>query len=298
MSPDLSMKVAWIGSLTPRRLHLVNHHRKPFLPPRPPFWCRLQELLPSPQVSWGHEEGEGGRLRAQPIEIWHPATQTSQPRLRSQPMKIQLAGLPAERPGPGQRPMISLEMRVPQWSIPTASPHLLCHSFPSQRPSRIQEAHLARTTLKSGSFISRPKLTPDRIWLPPVLERTSPDLASPHLLYSNPLPSPSLDRLLGTQWLIPIERQGKLKERGLGLSTHCCPDTRLQIDAALPEAAALDRRAQPPTVLDIAEPRLTEEYQPQGPRLHRRKSRKRRRNRSTMVYKPSKRSPPRGHWCE
>ena len=41
------------------------------------------------------------------------------------------------------------------------------------------------------------------------------------------------------------------------------PDTRLQIDTALPEAAALDRRTRPPTVLDIAEPRLKEEYQPQ-----------------------------------
>ena len=76
------------------------------------------------------------------------------------------------------------------------------------------------------------------------------------------------------------------------------PDTRLQIDAALLESAALDRRARPPTVLDIAESRVTEEYQPQGPRLARRQSRKRRRNRSTGVYRPSKRSPPRGHCCE
>ena len=37
------------------------------------------------------------------------------------------------------------------------------------------------------------------------------------------------------------------------------PDTRLQIDAALPEVAALDRRTRPPTVLDIAESRPTEE---------------------------------------
>ena len=59
------------------------------------------------------------------------------------------------------------------------------------------------------------------------------------------------------------------------------PDTRLQIDAALPEAAALDRRTRPPTVLDIAEPRLTKEFQPQGSSLHRRQSRKRRRSRST-----------------
>ena len=70
------------------------------------------------------------------------------------------------------------------------------------------------------------------------------------------------------------------------------PDTRLQIDAALPEAAALDRRTRPPTVLDIAESRLPENYQPQGPRLARRQSRKQRRNRSTGVYRPSKRSSP------
>ena len=76
------------------------------------------------------------------------------------------------------------------------------------------------------------------------------------------------------------------------------PDTRLQIDAALPEAAALDRQTRPTTVLDIAESRLTENHQPQGPRLASRHSRKRRRNRSMGVYRPSKRSPPRGHRCE
>ena len=76
------------------------------------------------------------------------------------------------------------------------------------------------------------------------------------------------------------------------------PDTRLLMDAALPEAAALDRRSKPPTVLDIGETSLPENHQPQGPSLARRQSRKRRRNRSTGVYRPSKRSPPRGHWCE
>ena len=65
------------------------------------------------------------------------------------------------------------------------------------------------------------------------------------------------------------------------------PDTRLMIDAALPEAAALDRRSRPPTVLEIMESRLKEDSQPPGPR--RRQSRKRRRNRSTGVYRPSKR---------
>ena len=74
------------------------------------------------------------------------------------------------------------------------------------------------------------------------------------------------------------------------------PDTRLMIDAALPEDAALDRRSRPPTVLEITESRLKEDSQPQGPRW--RQSRKRCRNRSTGVYRPSKRSPPRVHWCE
>ena len=76
------------------------------------------------------------------------------------------------------------------------------------------------------------------------------------------------------------------------------PDTRLTIDAALPEAAALDRRSRPPKVLDIAGTSLPESHQSQGPRFARRQSRKRRPNRSTGFYRPSKRSPPRGHWCE
>ena len=37
------------------------------------------------------------------------------------------------------------------------------------------------------------------------------------------------------------------------------PDTRLMIDAALPEDAALDRRSRPPTVLEITESRLKED---------------------------------------
>ena len=69
-------------------------------------------------------------------------------------------------------------------------------------------------------------------------------------------------------------------------------DTRLLIDTALPESAALDRRSRPPTVLDIGGTSLQENHQPQGPRLARRQTRKRRRNRSTGVYRPSKRSPP------
>ena len=82
------------------------------------------------------------------------------------------------------------------------------------------------------------------------------------------------------------------------------PDTRLTIDAALPEAAALHRRERPPTVLDIPEPRQLVETrcpgpsQPRGSRLPRRQSRKQPRNHFSGVFRPKKRSTHRGHWCE
>ena len=75
------------------------------------------------------------------------------------------------------------------------------------------------------------------------------------------------------------------------------PDTKLAIDAAtLPESAALSHQSRPPTVLDLEEETREKENKP--PSQSRRQPRKRRRNRPTGVYRPSKRSPPRGRWCE
>ena len=76
------------------------------------------------------------------------------------------------------------------------------------------------------------------------------------------------------------------------------PDTRVAIDAALPEAAAFSRQSRPPTVLDIAGTSLPESQPPTRTRATKRQSRKRRRHRSSGVYRPSKRSPPRGRWCD
>ena len=76
------------------------------------------------------------------------------------------------------------------------------------------------------------------------------------------------------------------------------PDTRVVIEAALPEAAALDHQAQPPTVLEIGDTSLPQQVSSPRRRSSRRQSRKRRRNRSTGVYRPPKRSPPHGRWCE
>ena len=74
------------------------------------------------------------------------------------------------------------------------------------------------------------------------------------------------------------------------------PDTRLLIDAtSLPESAAFGRQSRPPTVLDIGE---TEQKENRPPSQSRRQPRKRRRNRSAGIYRPSKRSQPRGRWCD
>ena len=75
-----------------------------------------------------------------------------------------------------------------------------------------------------------------------------------------------------------------------------CPDTKLVIDVAtLPESTALSRQSRPPTVLDLEETRGKEN---QPPSQSRRQPHKRHRNHSTGVYRPSKRSPPRGRWCD
>ena len=82
------------------------------------------------------------------------------------------------------------------------------------------------------------------------------------------------------------------------------PDTRLVIDAALPEAAAVSHTERPPTVLDIPEfgrletTRCPEPPPKCGSRSPRRHSRKRPRNRSSALYRPKKRPPHPGHWCE
>ena len=72
------------------------------------------------------------------------------------------------------------------------------------------------------------------------------------------------------------------------------PDTHIAVDAALPEPAALQRPDLPPpgSPVQSQEPLATRRQASRKP------SRKRRRNRSTAVFRPAKRSPPSGHWCD
>ena len=72
------------------------------------------------------------------------------------------------------------------------------------------------------------------------------------------------------------------------------PDVCIEVEASLPEPAALLR----PDLRQPESPTQPQEAPANLPRTYRRLSRKRRRNRSTAVFRPAKRSPPRGHWCD
>ena len=72
------------------------------------------------------------------------------------------------------------------------------------------------------------------------------------------------------------------------------PDVCITVEAALPEPASLLR----PDLPNPESPVQPQEAPANLKRASRRPCRKRRRNRSTAVFRPAKRSPPRGHWCD
>ena len=125
--------------------------------------------------------------------------------------------------------------------------------------------------------------------------------SSPSLLQS--CTNPFFGRPARPQMTCPTREAGEAIRERLGIVYPLLPraqrpDTRVAIEAALPEAAALGRQAQPPTVVDIGDTSLPQRSPSPRRRASRKPSRKRRRNRSAGVYRLPKRSPPHGHWCE
>ena len=76
------------------------------------------------------------------------------------------------------------------------------------------------------------------------------------------------------------------------------PDTSVAVEATLPEAAAVGRQALPPMVVGIGTTSQPPPAPPTRRHASRKLSRKRRRNRSTGVFRQPKRSPLQGHWCD
>ena len=133
------------------------------------------------------------------------------------------------------------------------------------------------------------------------MNNSGSSLSSPSHLH--PYTKPSSGRPARPYMTCPTrEAGGALRERPgiiyrlLPRAQH--PDTSVAIDAALPEAAAVGRQALPPTVVDIGTTNQPQLEPPTRRRASRKPSRKRRRNRSTGVFRPPKHSPPHGHWCD
>ena len=122
----------------------------------------------------------------------------------------------------------------------------------------------------------------------------------PYLL---PYTKPFSGRPAGSSMTSPTREAGETLRSGSGIvyplqpRAHR-PDTRITVDAALPEPAAFQRQDLPPTVVEIGSPIQSQKSPAARRRASRKPSRKRRRNRSTAVFRPAKRSPSRGHWCD
>ena len=126
-------------------------------------------------------------------------------------------------------------------------------------------------------------------------------ISSPHYLL--PYTQPFSGRTAGSSMTSPIREAGEALRSRFGIVyplMPCAhrPDTRIIVDAALPEPAAVQCQELPPTVVEIGGTSQAQTSPPDRRLASRKPSRKRRRNRSTGVYRPTKRSPPQGHWCD
>ena len=122
----------------------------------------------------------------------------------------------------------------------------------------------------------------------------------PYLL---PYTKPFSGRPSGSIMTGPTREAGEALRSGSGIVYPLLPrahrpDTSVTVDAALPEPASFQRQIQPPTVVEIGSSVPHQTSPTPRRRAPRKPSRKRRCNRSTAVFRPAKRSPPRGHWCD
>ena len=140
-----------------------------------------------------------------------------------------------------------------------------------------------------------PDLRQDLNTTPTRVNNSGSGFSSPSLL--QPCTKPFSGRPARPQMTCPKREAGEAVRERPGivyplLPRAHCPDTSVAIEAARPDAAAVGRQAQPPTVVDIGS---TSQPQPEPSnrrRASRRPSRKRRHNRSMGVFRPPNHSPP------
>ena len=146
-----------------------------------------------------------------------------------------------------------------------------------------------------------PDLRQDLNTTPTRVNNSGSGFSSPSLL--QPCTKPFSGRPARPQMTCPKREAGEAIREGPGIVYPLLPlaqrpDTSVAIEAALPKAAAVGREAQPFTVVDIGNTSQPQRAPSPRRRTSRWPSRKRRRNRSTSVFRPPKCSLPHGHWCE
>ena len=202
---------------------------------------------------------------------------------------------------------------------PAASDPTQMKSTPVYKGQSIHSSHLTQPPVPATNRNSAFPFGLDRCEFPGLYKPAFPDLrqdlnttpirvnnsgygfSSPSLL--QPCTKPFSGRPARPQMTCPKREAGEAIRERSGIVYPLLPraqrpDTRAAIEAALQEAAALGRQAQPPTIVDIGDTSQPQRAPLPRRRASRRPSRKRRRNRSTGVFRPPKRLPPHGHWCE
>ena len=133
------------------------------------------------------------------------------------------------------------------------------------------------------------------------VKNSGSDISSPP--YSLPYTKPFSGRPAGSLMTGPTREAGEALRSRSGIVYPLLPraqrpDTNVVVGATLPEPAAFRRQDLPPTIVEIGSSSQPQTHPASRRRASRKPSRKCRRNRSTAVFRPSKRSPPRGHWCD
>ena len=100
-------------------------------------------------------------------------------------------------PFPGPQPGTSRSPRSALMKHPQTFQYSQHPQHPRSTANRNSESRSRLDHPEIRGYINRPSTASDRIHLPAVIETPSLDLASPHLLSSNPPTKPSLDRPLG-----------------------------------------------------------------------------------------------------
>ena len=214
-----------------------------------------------------------------------------------------------ERAGSSGATQPRLEDSDPTSRMRTAVyPHPSIHSQTITQPSistanEILQFHLG---LELGEFqgIYKPAVPDprqDSTARPFRVNNSGSSLSSPPHL--QPHTKPSSGRPARPYMTFPTREAGGASRERRGivypLMPHAqCPDNNVAIDAALPEAAAVRRQELPPMIVEIGTTRQPQTEPSSRRRASKKPSRKRRRNRSAGVFRPPKRSPPQGHWCD